>query len=186
MKSKLILIGSMIALLSFTSAKGKCPADSMRKVNEDCTRTEVRDTIPQKSTKIRSSNEERFSEWTNEKWLDNDYIRSLRKLLDDYHGGKISDDHIVKPSLDEYKDDIKGQFMIVNIQAHLMGGVDIAICFIEKPTKAYRVWVYREVDEVNQTYNYACRGFDLTKAKLNYTKEQLLEIIKEHPELRPW
>ena len=68
----------------------------------------------------KSSNEIRFDGWGRNDWLDNEYIRTLRKYLDDYNVGKVSNS-----DLDPYKEQIKGQFVVYNIEPYLLGGVFI-------------------------------------------------------------
>lgn len=55
----------------------------------------------------KSLNDIRFDGWEDSNWLDNEYIRTLRKYLDDYNDGIVSN-----PALDPYKEHIKGQFII--------------------------------------------------------------------------
>lgn len=89
------------------------------------------DTLPRKSL-----NDIRFEGWTDKEWLDNEYIRALRKHLDAYNKGEIIDIHS-----DEYKEDLKGKFVIANIEPYLLGGAFIQFVFIEKPQKVYNTWV---------------------------------------------
>lgn len=58
----------------------------------------------------KSLNDIRFDGWERNDWLDNEYIRTLRKYLDDYNKGIVSN-----PNLDPYKEQIKGQFVINDI-----------------------------------------------------------------------
>jgi hypothetical protein len=114
--------------------------------------------------------------------LDNEYIRTLRRHLDAYLNGEISDPH-----LDEYKKNIKGKFIIANIEPYLLGGAFIQFSFIEKPNKVFSVWVYSEVDEEKETIsNYECRGLRLEEYESDFTKEEILQISAEHPELKLW
>ena len=45
----------------------------------------------------KSLNDIRFDGWEDSNWLDNEYIRTLRKYLDDYNDGIVSN-----PALDPY------------------------------------------------------------------------------------
>lgn len=49
----------------------------------------------------------RFAHFTDEDWLDNEYIRCLRTYLDDYLRGKTQNEE-----LDPYKDKMQGGFII--------------------------------------------------------------------------
>ena len=46
----------------------------------------------------KSLNDIRFGGWTQKEWLDNEYIRTIRKRLDAYHKGEIKD-----ANLDQHK-----------------------------------------------------------------------------------
>ena len=130
----------------------------------------------------KSLNDIRFAGWTEKEWLDNEYIRTLRKYLDAYLNGEKSNLH-----LDEYKEDIKGKFIIANIEPYLLGGTFIQFSFIEKPNKVFSVWVYSEVDEKTKIIsNYDCRGLRLEEYESGLTKEEILQISAEHPELKLW
>ena len=59
--------------------------------------------------------------------------------------------------------------------------------FIEKPNKVFSVWIYSEVDEKTEVIsNYECRGLRLEEYESNFTKEEILQISAEHPELKLW
>lgn len=142
-----------------------------------CKNTVLTDTVQGKSL-----NDIRFAGWTEKEWLDNEYIRTLRKHLDAYLNDKKSDSH-----LDEYKEYIKGKFIIANIEPYLLGGAFIQFIFIETPNKIFTTWVYSDVDEQKETIsNYECRGLRLEEYESDFTKEELLQITKEHPEIKLW
>ncbi|MDY3266441.1 MAG: hypothetical protein SOX26_02730 [Phocaeicola sp.] len=63
----------------------------------------------------KSLNDIRFDGWEESDWLDNEYIRILRKYLDDYNKGIVSN-----TNLDPYKEQIKGQFVIYDINPYLL------------------------------------------------------------------
>lgn len=127
-------------------------------------------------------NDIRFEGWTDKEWLDNEYIRALRRHLDAYNKGEIIDIHS-----NEYKEDFKGKFVIAHIEPYLLGGAFIQFVFIEKPPKVYNTWVYSDVDEKTETVsNYECRGVKLEEYESDFTKEEILQIASEHPELKLW
>ena len=64
----------------------------------------------------RTLNDIRFNGWERNDWLDNEYIRTLRKYLDDYYAGKVGNS-----DLDPYKEQIKGKFVIYSIEPCLSG-----------------------------------------------------------------
>lgn len=145
-------------------------------------KSEIKDTIPTDTLSNKSLNYIRFEGWTDKDWLDNDYIRAVRKYIDAYHKGEISDRY-----LDEYKNELKGQFVIANIEPYILGGMFIQISFIEKPNKVFSTWVYSEVNEKTEVVsNYECRGIRLEDYESDLTKEEILQIVSEHPELKLW
>ena len=73
-------------------------------------------------------NDIRFEGWEKKDWLDNEYIRTLRRYLDDYAMGKVSN-----PDLEPYKEQVKSQFVIYDINAYLLGGAFIRITFLDMP-----------------------------------------------------
>ena len=99
---------------------------------------QVTDTIGTRKT----LNEIRFDGWERNDWLDNEYIRTLRKYLDDYNKGIVNN-----PTLDPYKEQIKGQFVVYNIEPYLLGGAFIQITFLDMPDRVLRSWVYSNVNE---------------------------------------
>lgn len=58
---------------------------------------EMQNNSTSKSSDNRSINEIRFDGWTDKDWLDNDYIRALRKYIDTYCHGEIKNS-----DLDQY------------------------------------------------------------------------------------
>ncbi len=124
----------------------------------------------------------RFKNWTEKEWLDNEYIRAVRQFLDDYIQGKVEDS-----GLDPYKETLKSKFIIANIEPALFGGAYIQIIFLDLPNRAFTAWVYSDVDEEERTVsNYQLRTIAIEETILNITKEELLQDLKEHPELKLW
>lgn len=87
-------------------------------------------------------NDIRFKDWDRSDWLDNEYIRTLRKYLDDYNSGKVCN-----ANLDPYKEQIKSQFVIYDITPYLLGGAFIRITFLNMPNRVFSSWIYSEVNE---------------------------------------
>lgn len=130
----------------------------------------------------KSLNDIRFGGWTQKEWLDNEYIRTIRKHLDAYHKGEIKD-----ANLDQHKAYIIGKFVIGNIEPYLLGGAFVYLMFVENPTKVFTTWVYSDVDEKTETVlGYECRGLKLEDYESEFTKEEILQISKEHPEMKLW
>lgn len=127
-------------------------------------------------------NEIRFKDFTDEDWVDNDYIRCLRQYITDYNEGKKEDEH-----LDPYKDKISGQFAVLSISPFMEGGAFIYIVFLDNPDDIFTAWVYSSVDEQTETVlDYSVRKIKIDEENSGLTKEDIQEIIKEHPENKLW
>ena len=127
-------------------------------------------------------NEIRFEGWTDDDWLDNEYIRTLRKYMDDYNSGKVSN-----PALDPYKEQVKGQFVIYNISPCLLGGMFIRVIFFDMPDRVFSSWVYSDVDEEKEVVvGYEFRFIRIEDTKTEMTQEDILQAIKEVPGLKLW
>lgn len=134
------------------------------------------------TTTKKTLNDIRFAGWEYEDWLDNDYIRELRLYINDYLSGEIED-----VELDEYREEIKGKFVIVNIVPFVMGGTQIYFSFMDYPSKVFTSWVYSSVDEENEVVlEYICKGISYVGEEPGYTKEEICKIMSEHPEIKAW
>jgi hypothetical protein len=127
-------------------------------------------------------NDIRFAGWDKAKWVDNEYIRTVRKYIDAYNNGEITD-----TTLDEYKDYIQGKFIIGDIQPWIAGGAIVYIIFCEKPDKMFYSIVYSSVNvQTREVYDYQCRGIRLETNESGCTKEDIKQFLKECPEHRMW
>lgn len=127
-------------------------------------------------------NDIRFADFDENDWLDNEYIRCLRRYLDDYNNGKNKDEN-----LDQYKEKLKGKFIIAWVEPCFFGGLFLQITFIDYPDDVFSSWIYSGVDEEQEkVLDYEVRSFSLNEEKSGFTKDELLEIMKEHPELKLW
>ncbi len=192
MKNKLMILGCMVAMLSCTPTKGRVSTidttsqtevvsqKMVEKMGETEMQSEQEDTV--ENIPGKSLNDIRFAGWTDKDWLDNAYIRELRKHIDAYLNGQMSNQY---PN--HYKEYIKGKFAIVNIEPYLLGGVFIQFCFVENPSKIFSVWVYSDVDEEREkVLGYDCKSIQLEDYEMDLTKEEILKIIEEHPENKLW
>ena len=129
-----------------------------------------------------SLNDIRFDGWTDEDWLDNDYIRALRQYLDDFAAGKVE-----YPELEPFAKELAGKFVVGAVEPALLGGLTIAIIPFENPDHIFHTWVYSSVvyDE-DQESDYEVRYINLSDETTGLTKEDVLEIMKEHPKLHFW
>lgn len=127
-------------------------------------------------------NDIRFAGWGKKEWADNEYIRAVRKYIDDYNSGKIKDEY-----LDEYKQYIQGKFVIADIQPYLIGGALIYIIFYDNPKHTFSAHVYSDVDEKTRgVSNYECRGLKNENLDLKFSQEDIRQFLKECPEHRLW
>lgn len=127
-----------------------------------------------------SLNDIRFADFDDDDWLDNEYIWALRQYLDDIDVSKIKDE-----SLKPYLKVIKGKFVIARVEPALMGGLFIMFSFIDKPEGIFSTWVYSDVNEATgEVSNYTVNGIKLEDIKNDMSREEILKIMKEHPELK--
>ena len=132
--------------------------------------------------RTKALNDIRFEGWERSDWLDNEYIRTLRKYLDDYNAGIVSN-----PELDPYKEQIKGKFVIYDITPYLVGGAFIRITFLDMPDRVFSSWVYSHVDEQKGTVeSYEFRSIRIEEEETDMTKEDILQAIKEIDGLKLW
>lgn len=173
MKAILLIPAIIIALLAYSMEQGKTKQDSIID-----TAMQVADTIGTRKT----LNEIRFDGWERSEWLDNEYIRTLRKYLDDYNNGIVSN-----PALDPYREHIKGQFVVYDINSYLLGGAFIRITFLDMPDRVFSSWVYSNVDENKEIVeSYEFRSIGIEEETTGMTKEDILQAIKEMEGLKLW
>ena len=130
----------------------------------------------------KSLNDIRFSEWEYGDWLDNDYIREVRRYLDGYNSGVIEDE-----KMEPYRELVKGKFVIGSSEPFLLGGLFLKITFLDAPDKIFDTWVYSDVNEYTGAITgYRCYGLHLVDEDSGFTKEMIFEIMQEHPELKMW
>lgn len=130
----------------------------------------------------KSLNDIRFDGWEDSDWLDNEYIRTLRKYLDDYNNGIVSN-----PDLDPYKEHIKGQFVIYDINPFILGGTFIRIVFLNMPNRIFSSWIYSEVNEDKEIVeSYEFRFINIEEETTDRTKEDILQALKEMDGLKLW
>ncbi len=56
---------------------------------------EANDATEVSDTTKKSLNDIRFAGWTEKEWLDNEYIRTLRRYLDDYSKGRVDNEALI-------------------------------------------------------------------------------------------
>jgi hypothetical protein len=173
MKAILLIPAIIIALLAYSMVQDKAKQDSIID-----TAMQMADTIGTRKT----LNEIRFNGWERSEWLDNEYIRTLRKYLDNYNNGLVSN-----PALDPYKEQIKGLFVVYDINPYLLGGALIRITFLDMPDRVFSSWIYSNVDEKKEIVeSYEFRSISIEEETTDMTKEDILQAIKEMEGLKLW
>lgn len=173
MKAAITFIATLLALSAYSTEPDKAKQDSIID-----TTIQAEDTIGTRKT----LNDIRFDGWERKDWLDNEYIRTLRKYLDDYNSGKVSN-----TNLDPYKEQIKGQFVVYDINSYLLGGALIRITFLDMPDRVFSSWIYSNVDEKKETVeSYEFRSISIEEERTDMTKEDILQAIKEMDGLKLW
>lgn len=186
MNKKLFVVSICMALIMLPtscSKAGKPNANDntnngLMTENDTCFLTED-DSI----TNGQSLNDIRFANFKDKDWIDNDYIRALRKHIDDYKSGKIKDG-----KLNKYKDDIQGKFVIDHTEPFLLDGLYIEFIFVDRPENVFSVWVYSSVNEqTEKIVDYSVSDIKLEDKRSGFTsKKQILDLLKEHPEYKMW
>lgn len=173
MKVAITFITTLFSLSAYSTEPDKAKQDSIID-----TTIQAEDTIGTRKT----LNDIRFDGWERKDWLDNEYIRTLRKYLDDYNSGKVSN-----TNLDPYKEQIKGQFVVYDINSYLLGGALIRITFLDMPDRVFSSWIYSNVDEKKETVeSYEFRSISIEEERTDMTKEDILQAIKEMDGLKLW
>lgn len=173
MKTTITSIAILFALSAYGMTHDKAKQDSIID-----TAIQVADTIGTRKT----LNEIRFDGWERSDWLDNEYIRTLRKYLDDYNNGIVSN-----PVLDPYREQIEGQFVVYDINPYLLGGALIRITFLDMPDRVFSSWIYSNVDEKKEIVeSYEFRSIGIEEETTGMTKEDILQAIKEMEGLKLW
>lgn len=134
----------------------------------------------------RSLNDIRFENFKGKDWVDNDYVRALRRFVNDYRRGKVVADTTRFEWID--KKELRGKFVILWVEPFLGGGLFLQIAFVDHPMDVYSAWVYSYVDEGREVITgYECRLFKKEEEKSGYkTKKQLLDKMKTIPEIKLW
>lgn len=128
----------------------------------------------------RGLNDIRFDGWTEDDWLDNDYIRALRKYIDDYCKGEIEN-----AELDPYKAVMQSQFAVLATGPNPYGGVQLYVVFLESPETVFYAWVYSKVND-NEVLGIQVWQMWPTDKESGHTKEEILSLIEKNPKHKLW
>jgi len=194
MKAKIYLLA---VILIFVSCSGKKQQEKNTISSEDSTvenkQNELDTLLNNDSTHVveaKSLNDIRFGGWTDKDWYDNDYFRYLRKSFNTCYESKsysgVDESELSK--LQEYKSMLHSEFIVYNAEPFIAGGLFVTLIFVEYPDTMFQTAVYSDVDEKTKTLigTYHLRGFEKMSEPSNITKEQILEMVKEHPENKLW
>ncbi|MBQ8272651.1 MAG: hypothetical protein IJZ09_06575 [Tidjanibacter sp.] len=130
----------------------------------------------------RSLNDIRFENWTEDDWQDNDYYREIRKYITSFQQGTVRDG-----VLSMNKDALDSMFIVLQAQPFLGGGLWVSISFLDAPEKIFQVWVYGFVDEEKEeVLGYEVRTFRMLEEQSGFTKEDYLNLVTNHPEIKLW
>ena len=137
------------------------------------------------STNEESLNDIRFRSWTDKDWIDNDYLRFLRKCFDDCYNGIENENTSL---LQDYKPLLNNQFFVYKVEPFIMGGLFITLGFLNDPKILYETAVYSDVDENTKAITGYSLPFGLGESTLtsSFSKEQLLEVLRKNPENKLW
>ena len=103
--------------------------------------------------------------------------------MDDVKSGRVVDE-ILEP----YKQRIGGKFVVWKVEPYLAGGLLINFVFVDWPEKKLTSSVYSFVNEDTKTVTgYKVRSVLIDEeTETELTKEEILDAIAEHPELKMW
>lgn len=130
----------------------------------------------------RSLNDIRFDGWTDEDWLNNDYIRTLRSYINAcYRGEEVCE------ALTPFREESQSKFVILAIEPALIGGTYILFSFLDAADKVFSTTVYSFVDEEEEKImGYEVRYIRLLDQESGYKKEEYETYAKEDPRIILW
>ena len=171
-----LLMAMMCSCYNRTVAPVENSKDSAVVLNKETAESEETDSV----SNGQGLNGIRFANFKDKDWLDNEYIHQLRLYLDGYNSGKIEN-----AELDPYKEKVRGKFVIWKAEPFMLGGLFIQFIFVDSPNDIFSSWVYSEVDEDTKSITgYSVRGVEMEDDKSGFTKERILEIVKQEDKLK--
>lgn len=184
---KILFLLLVVGLCAACQQKNKQgTVDAITEVNElceSCESCEMSDEELDAELNYKPLNDIRFGGWSDADWLDNDYFRHLRKYVDQWLAGEVE-----CADLEKYREKIgDSKFVIINSEPFVWGGLFIYFAFVETPNLVFQVNVYSDVDEEKEVVTgYSVREIKLSDDEAPFTKEHILNVIKEHPENKMW
>lgn len=129
----------------------------------------------------------RFDHWNDEKWGDNNYIRSVRLYIDSYRIGALADEELDKCRTE-------GDFVLYAMEPFLAGGAYVSVVFIDNPQDIISFWVYSfidwkengEVDIPEAISGYDVRSASVESRSSGFTTQSINILLAEHPDIKRW
>ena len=183
MKASIIFVAAMTILSACNMKQDQTEPVAISDSTQHIESANVDSTLQTADTIVpKTGNDIRFEDWGEKEWLDNEYIRTLRKYLDDYNRGKVRNSDLYP-----YKEQIKSKFVVYSIQPYLAGGAFIQIVFLDMPDRVFSSWIYSNVDEERRIVeSYECRSIRIEEETTGMTKEDILQAIKDMGGLKLW
>ncbi|MBR4898294.1 MAG: hypothetical protein IKZ48_05865 [Prevotella sp.] len=128
-----------------------------------------------------SLNDIRFKDYEAKDWVDNEYIRTLRRYLDAFVGREIEN-----KELEPYRQWLGGKFVIFDCEPCLGGGLYLRIVFYEHPDCLFNAWVYSDVDMKKEIVTGYHVQYISMGGIIDFTQEDIMEAINAHPENKFW
>lgn len=129
-----------------------------------------------------SLNQIRFEGWTDEQWLDNNYIRAVRLYIDAYNLGVFKN-----PEIDKYKPFLKGKFAVFNIEGHIGGGLYMYIILVDNPKILLGFWVYSAIEyDPLRISAYDVRFLEAIEEDDGLTTDEVLDLVQKNPQHKLW
>lgn len=143
---------------------------------------ESKQILSDSTTNQETLNDIRFGCWTEKDWYDNDYFRFMRQAFNDCLVGKREIE-----GLTPYKSLLSSKFAIMDANPFIMGGLFVYFTFIDAPDKVFSVCIYSDVNEDSGTVTgYEIFNVSLQDEDSGFTKDEILKLVKEHPEHKLW
>ena len=183
MRTTLLVIAMVSVLFACSNGQQKSVKQDDSVLQEVDT-VDTQDTVDIQDTvdTQESLNDIRFENWEDRDWLDNEYVATLRKYLDDYNSGKVRN-----TDLDPYKERIKGKFVVANVEPSFYGGLNVRIIFFDMPDRIFTSWIYSSVNEEKGIVeNYEFRSIHIEEETTGLTQDDILQVVKEVDGVKFW
>lgn len=80
---------------------------------------------------------------------------------------------------------MKSKFTIYKVEPFILGGLFAHIIFIDNPKQVFEAHIYSKVNESDGTIvSYEVRGIRPSDIESHFTKEQIIELLEKHPEIK--